>query len=388
MRGESAPDGQPFVEGLRTTRGDAGAVLRRLSGAWLLSGRASISSQRHRHRFGDVGERDLHGTVFGELSATRSGVRHTLVTGAAFQRDVYRAQDVAGFDFSYNQPSLFIADDYDVTPWLRMSGSARGDFHSEYGSVFTPRLSALISGFGWTSRVAVGGGAFTPTPFVEETEVTGLHRVVSPVRLQVERAVGASIDVGRVVGPLELNATIFQSRIEKPVATRENLSAQLELLNAPMPTKTHGGEALMRLRAEPFVATATYTYLRSTEEDVENGQRRAVPLTPRHSVGTVTMWEREGTSRVGLEIYYTGSQELEDNPYRARSPAYWVIGALVEHRIGRARLFVNAENLADARPTRYHPIVLPARGRAGRWTTDVWAPAEGRTVNGGVRVDF
>jgi hypothetical protein len=32
--------------------------------------------------------------------------------------------------------------------------------------------------------------------------------------------------------------------------------------------------------------------------------------------------------------------------------------------------------------------VRPAPRADGRWTVDAWAPLEGRTVNGGVRVRF
>jgi hypothetical protein len=52
---------------------------------------------------------------------------------------------------------------------------------------------------------------------------------------------------------------------------------------------------------------------------------------------------------------------------------------------GRA---LNAENLLDARQTRFDPLVLPARAPEGRWTTDAWAPLEGRTFNAGVRLEF
>lgn len=42
----------------------------------------------------------------------------------------------------------------------------------------------------------------------------------------------------------------------------------------------------------------------------------------------------------------------------------------------------------DVRQTREHPLVRPARAPDGRWTVDAWAPLEGRTFNGGVRVRF
>jgi iron complex outermembrane receptor protein len=102
----------------------------------------------------------------------------------------------------------------------------------------------------------------------------------------------------------------------------------------------------------------------------------------------VGAWEDEDRGRIGAELYFTGRQELEDNPYRSRSAPYFVVGFLVERRIGPARFFLNAENLLDARQTGYDRLVLPAQSPDGRWITDVWAPLEGRAVNGGLRITF
>ena len=76
------------------------------------------------------------------------------------------------------------------------------------------------------------------------------------------------------------------------------------------------------------------------------------------------------------------------NPYRATSAPYVIVGALVEKRIGRVRLFLNAENLTDARQTRWDALVRPSRGIDGRWTVDAWAPLDGHALNGGVRLGF
>lgn len=117
-----------------------------------------------------------------------------------------------------------------------------------------------------------------------------------------------------------------------------------------------------------------------------------MPLTPRHAAGVVTTVEHEGKSRVGLELYYTGRQALEDDPYRATSRPYLVVGLLGERAFatpaGVARAFVNLENLTDVRQTRVDPLLLPSRGQGGRWATDVWSLLEGRTINGGVRLGF
>jgi iron complex outermembrane receptor protein len=117
-----------------------------------------------------------------------------------------------------------------------------------------------------------------------------------------------------------------------------------------------------------------------------------VPLTPRHALGVVTTVEQEGRSRLGLELYYTGRQALEDDPYRAESRPYLVVGLLGERAFatpaGVARAFVNLENLTNVRQTRVDPLLRPGRGPGGRWTTDVWSLLEGRTVNAGVRLGF
>lgn len=165
-------------------------------------------------------------------------------------------------------------------------------------------------------------------------------------------------------------------------------TGRVELVNVAGPTRTLGGEAFLRWSQDPFYVTGSYTYVHSSEIDPDVGERRAVPLTPEHQAGIVAIWEPEGRGRVGLEVYYTGVQQLDDNPYRSTSAPYVHIGIMAERRFGPARIFVNAENLLDVRQTDYDPLVRPSVGLGGRWTTDVWAPLDGRVANLGVRVNF
>ena len=100
------------------------------------------------------------------------------------------------------------------------------------------------------------------------------------------------------------------------------------------------------------------------------------------------MWEREDAGRIGIEIYYTGAQRLEEDPYATRSRPYVILGLLIERRVGRFRVFVNGENLTGVRQSEWHPLIRPERAPDGRWTVDAWAPLEGRNVNGGLRFQF
>ena len=111
-----------------------------------------------------------------------------------------------------------------------------------------------------------------------------------------------------------------------------------------------------------------------------------MPLTPRHSAGLVAMWEDHDRGRVGLELYYTGEQTLEGNPYRTTSEPYLHIGLLGEIVVGRFRFFLNLENLLDVRQTKEDPLLLPVRSPVGLWTVDAWAPLEGFIANAGFRV--
>jgi iron complex outermembrane receptor protein len=163
-------------------------------------------------------------------------------------------------------------------------------------------------------------------------------------------------------------------------------SSGLVLTNLAEPATSLGAEFVGTLRHAPYAVTGTYTYVRSREEVA--GLGREPPLTPRHSAGLVAMWEQEDVGRVGVEFYYTGAQTLDENPFRDVSRPYVILGLLAEKQFGRVSLFVNGENLTGVRQTRWDPLVRDRRGADGRWTVDAWAPLDGRTVNGGLRLRF
>jgi hypothetical protein len=64
----------------------------------------------------------------------------------------------------------------------------------------------------------------------------------------------------------------------------------------------------------------------------------------------------------GWSGYYTGRQALEENPYRATSEPYMIVGVLAERQCRRIRLFVNGENLTGVRQTKGSTIAADPRG--------------------------
>ena len=387
--GGTTPAGTEYVEAVETKRFDGGLV-----GTWLLSGtrrvavRGSATLQDHDHTFGLARERDVHSTQFGEVALSGQDGDHLWVVGAALTHDGYDAEDVPAFDFNYTTPALFAQDEYSLSRSVTLSASARFDHHSEYGAFVNPRLSALFRPGAWVMRASVGSGYFAPSPFTEETEAVGLGRLNPFSSLEAERAVSAMADIGRAWGPWEANATLFGSRVADALVVTPDGTGNVTLSNSLEPVRTWGTELLARYHNGPIHATGTHVYTNSTEGVPAGGGRRAVPLTPRHTLGLVGAWESEDKGRFGVEVYYTGLQSLDENPYRSESEPYWILGFLVERRFGPARLFLNFENILDARQTLHEPLVLPSQSLESEWVTDVWAPLDGRTLNGGVRLMF
>jgi iron complex outermembrane receptor protein len=391
--GAVAPDGVAFPEELSTRRFDGGMVARFLTGGKrVVAVRASGLGQWHRHRFGDVQERDFHHTLFAESSVSGTDGRHTWVLGAAVQRDLYRARELPAFDYAYTVPGLFAQDDYAPASWLTVSASGRVDRHNRFGTFFSPRVSALLRlGAGWTLRPSSGTGFFAPTPFTEETEATGLSRLAPLEKLDAERGRSSSVDIGWSRGPLEVTATWFRSVIDDAVVLREaqpTAAKPMEIINAPGPGRTVGSELIARFHQGEMDLIGTYMYVWATEPDPGTGVRQEVALNPRHTAGIDWLWDIDGRARVGVELFYTGRQRLDDSPFRLRSDPYLLWGIVAEWRVRGARLFVNSENLGNVRQTHSAPLVRPDRAVDGRWTVDTWGPVEGRTFNAGVRLGF
>jgi outer membrane receptor for ferrienterochelin and colicins len=387
--GGLAPDGQPFLESLRTRHLDAGAGAKWLMSERLVSVRGSFVRVSQDREFGTVREYGTRLTWFGEASVSGTDGPHTWVVGASFQQDRYDARELPQFDYSFSTPALFVQDEIAFSPRLSLAASARADVHSEYGTLVNPRASLLARpGSSWTMRLSAGTGSFAPTPFNEQTEETGLARVRPLSGLRAERALGGSGDVSFHHGGFDLSATVFGSRIQDPTQLEIVGTAAVELVNASQPTHTWGTELIAIYRRAELTAMLTHAWTRSTEIDVDVGVRREVPLTPQHAGSLNLLWEKGSRGRIGIEAYYTGRQELDKDPYLGSGRPYLLVGALAQRRFGKLLVFVNLENLFDVRQTRYEPLLLPERAPGGEWTVDAWSPLDGRVVNGGVRLSF
>jgi len=241
----------------------------------------------------------------------------------------------------------------------------------------------------WTARLSGGQGHFAPSPFTEETGATGLA-VLGPMEgVRPEDATSISTDVTWRKAPLEVTTTVFHSSISGAQVFRKIDSGRYpaRIVNAETPSRTTGAEFIARYHEEDLDLIGTYMYLRSTEVDEDGVSRREVPLNPMHTATFDLLW-KSPIGNFGFEVFYTGRQALEDNPYRLRGRPYTIVGLLYTRNVGRALLYVNTEDLADVRQTKFDPLLRRAPLRDGRWATDAWAPLDGRSLNAGLRFRF
>ena len=391
----TVPDGNVFSQTQDTLRTDIGFIYDQPFGEIMnINVRGSAMNQNHEHEFGTVLEDDNHESYLIESSLSGYSDKTAWLVGVALQSEKFESDTFSEFNYAYQVPGLFSQLDYEVSDDVSMSLSARADWHSEYGTQISPRISLLYRPENWTIRGAYGEGFFAPSPFIEDIDEAGLSRLAPLENLDEERATTASIDISYVLDSVETSLTLFASNIDNVTELEviggvdEPFGKQARIVNAAGVSEISGAEVLLRYRWQDIKFTGSYLYTDATKDGDADFTRAPLALTPQHSAGLVVMWEEHGSHMVGFEAYYTGTQQLENNPYRERSDPYWHLGLLGQITIGKISLFVNAENLLNVRQTKEDALVLPAQAPSGRWTTDIWSRNDGFTVNAGLRFQF
>ncbi|ALO42727.1 TonB-dependent receptor plug domain-containing protein [Pseudoalteromonas phenolica] len=393
VEGALMPDGQPFAQNQDSLRLDGGLIFEQpLNDTLNLNVRGSLMQQEHEHQYGRVIEDDKHNSYLVESSVTGFTNKTAWIVGLAYQQEQFESEQYYEFDYEFEVPGLFSQLDYDATDELALSLSARTDWHSEYGTQFSPRVSALYKPENWSVRGSFGKGYYAPTPFIEDIEDAGLSRLAPLDNLEEETATTASVDFSYTVDSIETSLTLFASDIDNVTELEEmnciGCDKTVRIVNAAGQSEIRGAELLLRFRWHDIKFTTSYLYTDASTQDDTTGSISPIALTPRHSAGAVIMWEEHGSHLLGFEAYYTGTQQLENNPYRTQSDAYWHLGLLGQITFGNVSWFVNAENLLNVRQTKDDPLVLPEQSASGRWTTDIWSRNDGFTVNAGVRIQF
>ncbi|MGH8262440.1 MAG: TonB-dependent receptor plug domain-containing protein [Steroidobacteraceae bacterium] len=388
--GRTLPGGNAFAESLTTRRYDAGGVFTwTLTGNTSFTARASYTSDRQDRIFGPQRVPSTAETAYLEAAWNGTTGTHRWLLGLAAKHEELSAPAVSGIDYRYETPGVFAQDDWALAPWLTFSGSLRVDRQNDFGTFLSPRLSALFRqpASDWSLRASVGGGFALPTPFVDEIDDTGLGVLLPLTGLHAERARTVSLDAKWADEGWDLNASVFYAEIRQPLQALPAPGNRIQLVNAALPLRAPGAEALIGYVRGPLHMIASWSYLDVTEAD-DTGIRGRAARVPRETASLDGILEDEKRGRIGLELDYVGPQELADDPYRSTSPGYFQLNALAEVRFGHVAIFFNAINLTDRRQGDFDPLLRTTRGLGGNPITEVWAPLVGRTFNLGIRAEL
>jgi len=112
-----------------------------------------------------------------------------------------------------------------------------------------------------------------------------------------------------------------------------------------------------------------------------NNSKNWFPLTARHRLNNVLMYEKEEKLKIGLEAYFFSPQQLNDG---TKGKSYWIFGLMAERSWERFSLFINFENLTDTRQTKFSPLYSGSINNPV--FKDIYAPVDGFVTNGGVKI--
>ena len=231
-------------------------------------------------------------------------------------------------------PGVFAQDDFTVTPRLTLSGSARVDRHNEFGTFVSPRVSALLRpAEPWTVRVSAGPRLFRADAVHRRDRGHRSRRASRrSATCDAERADNVSADVTWTRAPLEVTGDVLLLAHSTARSTSRETGRPdfpIEIVNADGPTQTRGTELIARYRREGFDVILTHMFLWSTEPNPD-GRAGARCRSTRGIRRPSTCCKQIGPARIGFEVFYTGRQALDDNPYRDRGFPHVLFGGLID----------------------------------------------------------
>lgn len=327
--------------------------------------------------------------TFTEASYTHSKEKSEWITGVNIWTDNFKEKQMTAFplrDYTHTTFGAFVQNSFKATDWLQLEAGLRTDYVIDYGAVFLPRVSALFKiANGLTSRVGGGFGYKTPTIFTEESERIQYQNVmpINDKTNKLERSYGANADINYRTNigddwTFSINQLFFYTYLDNPLLL-QNPSANLyQFINSSGYIHTKGTETNIKIGYDDFKLFLGYTF--TDTRLIENGTNTENPLTPKHRINSVLMYEIEDKWKIGLEAYYFSPQKLNDG---TTGNDYWTCGFMAEKIWERFSLYINFENFLDTRQTRFDNIYT------GTITNpvfkDIYAPLDGFVINGGIK---
>ena len=150
------------------------------------------------------------------------------------------------------------------------------------------------------------------------------------------------------------------------------------LVNSAGHIDSKGTETNVKMEYQNFHLFLGYTYT-NTRLHLKNIYEEK-PLTPRHKLNSVLLYELDKKWKIGLEAYYFSKQLLSDG---SMGKDYWLTGFMAEKFWSNMSIYINFENFLDVRQTKFDTIYTGPRSNPN--FRDIYAPLDGFMINGGIK---
>ena len=331
-------------------------------------------------------------STFSEISHTRSREKSDWISGMNLWTENFTEIKKTKFSLrNYNQviAGAFLQQVWKMKRTIKIESGMRTDYALDYGAAFLPRIAALFTFSNqFTSRIGGGFGYKIPTLFTEESERIQYQNIspIDPKVNEMERSSGLNVDFNfrtTIADKIKfsINQLFFYTQINKPLLLQKQTDTLYQFINSTGTLRTSGAETNVKIEYEDFKLFLGYTYTNARLN--QNGRNFESPLTPRHRINSILMYELEDKWKIGLEAYYFDKQKLNDGK---DGKSYLLCGFMAEKIWERFSVYINFENFLDARQTRFDTIYT---GTVTNPTfRDIYAPLDGFVINGGIKLKF
>lgn len=272
--------------------------------------------------------------------------------------------------------------------WVLEAG-LRTDITNNYGGFVLPRVS-LLKKIKESSAIRIGGGFGykVPSMFTESAESMAFQNIIvsNLDSLTAEKSQGINIDYNFKKElthdwSVSFNQLFFYTHLNNPLVLTQTNTNEFKFRNTSGAINTFGFESNLKLQFKDFKLFANYAQINTLLN--YGGIDKQQPLTPRHNVGVVVMYEVHDKWRVGYEIYFTGEQNRSDF---TRTEAYTEMGFMVMRSWEYFGIYINFENFTDTRLSKFES---PSTGsHTTPQFAEIWAPSEGIVINGGIKLSL
>lgn len=316
--------------------------------------------------------------TFTEVSYERAAGKTDLILGA----NVYSVN----FDEANDAPlqrdqkeltyGLFANSIYDISENWILEAGLRTDYNVDWGFFPLPRVSLLYKNEnGFSSRIGGGLGYKIPDIFTEEAESINFENVlgIDKNNLKAERSYGVNYDLNFQTRFGEIgfsaNQLFYVTAIKNALLLNTTPDAFFKFENASEVILSKGAETNIKFNYKDFKWFLNYAFIDARLHYLAGNPQK--PLTPKHNVGSVIMYESEAW-RMGFETYFTGQQMLSNG---TKTRDYTTMGFLLMRNFKWGSLFTNFENFTDRRQSRFSSLVLPTHDNPT--FPEIYAPTDG-----------